>query len=569
MRTAETTLTGYVYELYGDRRRHAYAEIKLTREHATITFHPPTSVFGDSFPTQFLLVDRMYHSQAVLVGCFASNISGFGEVRSAIVNRALLFHHPIAPDETVPLEFKHATASIRGLREWMNVNIRQRPRSIIEATLGDLQCKASALPGNSIEIMATHAEISAGVAITSENAKDPDFWQDAFLWFGHLVSICAGQACVWYDLDVETDEHTAEFWAPMHSELPEEVPVSQNWAFVLGTDESASAQIIQRWFAARKNIGTFANLFMEEWVRPTSVIEFRYISLLQGLESYHRMVFAGRDRYLDQDEYREVYKTVSSAIPSHLEDEHKESLGNRLKFGNEYSLRRRLKGLLIHHKDAASALMTAFGFKKTETWIDTIVKLRNELTHNSGPWAGFKNEYRHIGARCFEVHLLSWYLLLYEALGDQQRALTALRRTQEFRQVDHLRQTSRHYWSAPSAKDVDAGEPKGDKVDMVDKVDNTPRPEGPLPQGLGNSIMSELGLKPGKEVGYLREALTNLCETGEIEREREFSYYIEVIRSRNLLEACRPAAAATAMLNPSTALAGPTTTPTTSETADP
>jgi poly(A) polymerase len=55
-----------------------------------------------------------------------------------------------------------------------------------------------------------------------------------------------------------------------------------------------------------------------------------------------------------------------------------------------------------------------------------------------------------------------------------------------------------------------------------------------LPSGLGDRLMAELGLPPGKQIGLLRAQLQQLCEAGEIEGGREPEYYLEQVRRRGL-----------------------------------
>jgi poly(A) polymerase len=68
----------------------------------------------------------------------------------------------------------------------------------------------------------------------------------------------------------------------------------------------------------------------------------------------------------------------------------------------------------------------------------------------------------------------------------------------------------------------------------------------PLPSGLGNTLMTALGLPPGKHIGLLRAQLEQLCEAGEIEAGREPVYYLEQVRARGLVDGlgltCAPAA---------------------------
>ncbi len=58
----------------------------------------------------------------------------------------------------------------------------------------------------------------------------------------------------------------------------------------------------------------------------------------------------------------------------------------------------------------------------------------------------------------------------------------------------------------------------------------------PLPAGLGNRLMEALALPPGKHIGALRDQLEALCVSGEIEAGKEPEYYVEVARSRGMIE---------------------------------
>jgi poly(A) polymerase len=58
----------------------------------------------------------------------------------------------------------------------------------------------------------------------------------------------------------------------------------------------------------------------------------------------------------------------------------------------------------------------------------------------------------------------------------------------------------------------------------------------PLPPGLGNVLMEQLDLPPGKHLAILRERLTQLVEDGSIEGGAAPDLYVQVVRERNLLE---------------------------------
>lgn len=72
----------------------------------------------------------------------------------------------------------------------------------------------------------------------------------------------------------------------------------------------------------------------------------------------------------------------------------------------------------------------------------------------------------------------------------------------------------------------------GRRIRELEAEDSKPKP---LPSGLGNVLMTALGLPPGKPIGQLRARLQALFEAGEIEGGREPEYYVEQVRTRGLV----------------------------------
>jgi len=70
---------------------------------------------------------------------------------------------------------------------------------------------------------------------------------------------------------------------------------------------------------------------------------------------------------------------------------------------------------------------------------------------------------------------------------------------------------------------------------MAALVEQDTRPK-PLPPGLGNLLMRELSLPPGKHLAGLRDRLEALCTEGQLEGGREAGYYVQAVREHDLLE---------------------------------
>lgn len=132
----------------------------------------------------------------------------------------------------------------------------------------------------------------------------------------------------------------------------------------------------KNWINNYKNINTpFAlyksSVYYEEYLEP------KFIFMAQSIESYHRFNRIGK--YTSDEVYEKTAEELILKIPNTLERSHRESLGNKIKYGNEFSLKKRLAGLINENK---SILETYFKFKSSNL-AQAITNARNALTHHS------------------------------------------------------------------------------------------------------------------------------------------------------------------------------------------
>jgi hypothetical protein len=107
-------------------------------------------------------------------------------------------------------------------------------------------------------------------------------------------------------------------------------------------------------------------------------LEIKLLARAQAAEAFHRRFSEGSDRYMDQAAYdRDVLVPLEKAIPTHVGASHRQSLGGRLRFGNEYSFRKRLTLLFEEHEAALTAAIPG-----PTSWIAPLVDYRNALTHH-------------------------------------------------------------------------------------------------------------------------------------------------------------------------------------------
>ena len=106
--------------------------------------------------------------------------------------------------------------------------------------------------------------------------------------------------------------------------------------------------------------------------------ESQFLDLAQALEGYHRRLCGGT--YLSEADYAPTYTTLVNAIPKNVDRPHRDKLVEMLKYGYEYSLRKRLKlickNILGDYQDIVGELVGDL-----DTFIGTVVDTRDDLTH--------------------------------------------------------------------------------------------------------------------------------------------------------------------------------------------
>ncbi len=188
---------------------------------------------------------------------------------------------------------------------------------------------------------------------------------------------------------------------------------------------------MKRWIKNYRLIYTLFSLYRSARYEEKS-IETKFLLLSQAVESYHRRFRDGS--YLSKSEFQsQVLKTLYKAIPAQLDQSFKDSLKSRLKYSNEYSLRKRIKDLINENKKILERY-----FKIPNDLENEIVNARNYLTHfdkdNHGITTSKLVFYSTILKALFELSLL-------REIGFEQDKISEL--TKNCEPYRHLE------WNAP------------------------------------------------------------------------------------------------------------------------
>lgn len=128
-------------------------------------------------------------------------------------------------------------------------------------------------------------------------------------------------------------------------------------------------EFIKNWLSFYDIASPAISLYFSSINKQHGLIEGRFISLVQGLETYHRTI--STEKVMTEDEFAILTKEILDSCP----EQHRSWLENRVKTGNEISLVKRIKRMIEPFKDyiGTSALVGKLSNKITTT--------RNYLTH--------------------------------------------------------------------------------------------------------------------------------------------------------------------------------------------
>lgn len=135
------------------------------------------------------------------------------------------------------------------------------------------------------------------------------------------------------------------------------------------------SDVMSLWFSKSQNLRSVYDLFFGTFYNPSMYLQFHFLSLMQAIESFHRVTRGGK--YLNNAEWKPYREKLSSHISTELDSGHRESLKSRIKYGNEYSLRKRIGELIDSLDKETSSLLSPTENYFTGVLVDT----RNYLTH--------------------------------------------------------------------------------------------------------------------------------------------------------------------------------------------
>ena len=152
--------------------------------------------------------------------------------------------------------------------------------------------------------------------------------------------------------------------------------ISQHMLFTFKDLSDRFEFFIKNWFERASLLKSIHNLYFGTIYNPRLYVEHQFLSFILALEAFHRQVYDGK--YMSDEKYKKICKVLKNSIPKEVDESHRDSLKNRIKYGNEFSLRKRLTGICKTYEKNIDNFI-----KNKDTFIEDVISTRNYLIHNS------------------------------------------------------------------------------------------------------------------------------------------------------------------------------------------
>jgi len=132
---------------------------------------------------------------------------------------------------------------------------------------------------------------------------------------------------------------------------------------------------LSNWYLKSGELKTSFQLYFGVLLQTDMPLEFRYLALIQAIESYQRL--KKPNRYMSPRAYEPIKSRLIKAISDTVTSDHRAALKARIKYGYEYSLRKRLNIILTLIPKSLQKKIT----NNDPKFVDKVVTTRNYLTH--------------------------------------------------------------------------------------------------------------------------------------------------------------------------------------------
>lgn len=390
------------------------------------------------------------HGLVTLVDCFykKKNIS-FGGISKfyVFVNKALI---GVAYDDKDIVSINRFKFSVEGIDEWVKlsgiqVESQKRTVSITYSQPEDISLNLQngmnllitfyqGLPEDPNTTEAKITQKTYFKLVSEQERPLNDFTSAAskittLLGFAIDKTVCLDQVSATFDAipqDISNNKTVPVSISVYYASQPytklEPKIDRHRMLFRFGQIREDAERIVNNWFDAYEEIDPALNLYFSTKTGAYQYLEGKFLALAQGLETYHRRT--SKKKLMDEAVFKELTENLIKQCP----EENKEWLSGRLKYGNELSLRQRIKNIIEPFKEFIGTS------KERNKLISTIIDTRNYLTHYDKSLESKAASGRDLWWLCLKMEAI-FQLRLLQVLGfTQEEVQSVFDRSHELQQ---------------------------------------------------------------------------------------------------------------------------------------
>ncbi len=285
--------------------------------------------------------------------------------------------------------FKNLNIHFTNFDEWVNFKIGNKTKDEIIADIKkELKIKISLNESHSHQKMIKTTKYSTNLRIESKNKKNYDEWLKIIYFIRNFLTLGITKPIFPTYIQGETEINKTkinnkDYFPPVEilykiPDYPEEIKNILKHQMLFSYEDISGdfTKVIKTWFETYESLSAVYNLYFANQYNPRQFAENQFLNYMMAIEAFHRITKDGT--YLSTEEYEKIQKIIINSFPKDIDEDLKESLSNKIKFGNEFSLRKRIKELNIDYGENFSPFI-----EDIKAFSDKVVKTRNYLIHNS------------------------------------------------------------------------------------------------------------------------------------------------------------------------------------------
>ena len=391
-----------------------------------------------------------------LSDCFISRTSvqigiGIGSPTTLVVNRALFGRHVADMEQMLVREYSQELSSLSTWtcapsakvdlvkdKAMRGVDISYRIPNSITVPLPDRQfdVRITHSMSTSSEVCTSGLKWSAAIAVLPHDALPLETVNEIAWQFQNLMSLLIGArlstrmiAIIAHDNSTDVAVRVPALKFVYHQrgrhDHKDLYPPQMLLPYSVVKDEFPT--MVGKWFGRPTQAVLATNVFFGSQDMRSTAVDVRFMAAAQAAESFHRSL--GTGLYMDQAAYDDAVQELANHIPPSIQGDHRQSLKNRLKYGNEHSLRKRLMDMLRRIPEDTGRRIAG----DVEKFVVKVVDTRNYLAHYDGSLQANAFEGKALYAAAERLRILVTVNLLHDLGIKDEDLATVLERSREFK----------------------------------------------------------------------------------------------------------------------------------------